>query len=101
MNSDGNEDFYLSVQLVDVEKKVWFDDVKQISRIMKLSEDVLNVLKLKVKVDMPTLEDYLKKENKEKIRRTIVEGVSDWKKLMKSFTKSRLIITKLLSRKNW
>jgi hypothetical protein len=89
MSSEKKEkyDFYLNVKLSDVENKIWFDHVKIFSHRKFLSEEALEELKVKVKEDMPTIADYLKKENKQKIMRTIVEGVTDWRNAFDEFYK--------------
>jgi hypothetical protein len=87
MSLEGNGDFYLSVQINDVNHKVWFDHVMIFSRSRKISEQALEELQNLVREDMPSVHDYLTKENKNKIMRTIVEGVPEWKETYEDFYK--------------
>jgi hypothetical protein len=40
-----------------------------------------------VREDMPSVHDYLMKQNRERIMRTIVEGVTEWKETYENFYK--------------
>jgi hypothetical protein len=84
MSTDENN-FYVAISLSEISVKVWFDQVKTFSSTTKQSEDVLNDLKILVKQDIPTLQEYLKKENKQRIMRAIVEGVVTWREVYEEY----------------
>jgi hypothetical protein len=74
-----DEEDFSAVPLIEIRLKSWFDSVKQYARVKKLSDEIMEQLKPQILEDMPVVDDYLRNENKKKIKRCLLEGVSEWK----------------------
>jgi hypothetical protein len=70
-----NDDEFLFIPLVDVETLPWYPDLKEYTSSVERMDQILSILQPLILDYMPRVDDYLRKENRNKVQRCILEGM--------------------------